>query len=487
MKSKKSTKQMISVGTLAVAFTTFSYLPTGRAELVYEPEISPAAPAAVRADDRSQMRTALQSSEKAQATVQAAQPVQQVQQVQAAQPQVQYVAPVQPVAVYSVTTPAQVAEAQVPAVQSGVSTSEAPQTEVQSLSKTELMRRERTRTELKNEDLLQERLEELRLRDEKRRTDQLLGAEGAAAQQGGTANLTNLNVAPAPEYIQGVVAPVTDHPGEVLVAPVPTSAQAQAPAPIQGSSVATYNGSPYTQGAQAQIIGAQSVTSAQALPAANDDHVRLSISPRAGVSIMNADSAFNVTGKYAAGVGLGMGISDNLSFEVGYTYAEYGVGLAGLNSFYTQEFSGSSDTYVLKQNVFDAGLKLSLLGQDSKFRPYVGAGAAYAKGYLNYPTTVSQFYQSFNSNFSPDYESSDFLGYLSAGFDAQVSKTISVGLNARFYKVLSNSENENLYYGSFYGGGYGGGAGVDPGKYQAGTQLAQSSFYSLLGNVTFSF
>jgi hypothetical protein len=158
MKSKKSTKQMISVGTLAVAFTTFSYLPTGRAELVYEPEISPAAPAAVRADDRSQMRTALQSSEKAQATVQAAQPVQQVQQVQAAQPQVQYVAPVQPVAVYSVTTPAQVAEAQVPAVQSGVSTSEAPQTEVQSLSKTELMRRERTRTELKNEDLLQERL-----------------------------------------------------------------------------------------------------------------------------------------------------------------------------------------------------------------------------------------------------------------------------------------------------------------------------------------
>ena len=37
------------------------------------------------------------------------------------------------------------------------------------------MRRERTREELKNEDILQERLEELRLRDEKRRTDQLLG------------------------------------------------------------------------------------------------------------------------------------------------------------------------------------------------------------------------------------------------------------------------------------------------------------------------
>ena len=49
------------------------------------------------------------------------------------------------------------------------------QPEVQSLSKTELMRRERTREELKNEDILQERLEELRLRDEKRRTDQLLG------------------------------------------------------------------------------------------------------------------------------------------------------------------------------------------------------------------------------------------------------------------------------------------------------------------------
>jgi outer membrane protein W len=341
------------------------------------------------------------------------------------------------------------------------------------------MRRERTRTELKNEDLLQERLEELRLRDEKRRTDQLLGAEGAAAaagqQQGGTANM---NVAPDALSVQGVVAPVTDHPGEVLNAPVPTQAQ--------GPNVAAYTASPYTPSAQAQIVGAQSVTAQQALPSSNDDHVKLSITPRAGVSIMNVDNAFTVSGKGAAGIGLGMGVTDNLSVEVGYTYAEYGIGLA--NSAYIQQmFTGTSDTYDLKQNVFDIGMKLDLVSSDSRFRPFIGGGAAYSKGYLNYPTSVTQLYQQYSPNFSPDFESSDFLGYLSAGFDAQVSKTIAVGLNLRYYKVFSDSENENLNYGSFYGSGYYGGGQVDQGKLLTGTQLAQSSFYSILGTVTFSF
>jgi outer membrane protein W len=339
------------------------------------------------------------------------------------------------------------------------------------------MRRERTRTELKNEDLLQERLEELRLRDEKRRTDQLLGAEGAGAaagqQLGGTANM---NVAPDALSVQGVVAPVTDHPGEVLNAPVPTAAQGQA----QGPNVAAYTASPYTPAAQAQIAGGQSITAQQAVPSADSDHTKFTISPRAGVSIMNVDNAFTVSGKGAAGVGLGMGVTDSLSVEVGYTYAEYGIGLA--NSAYIQQmYTGTSDTYDLKQNIFDIGLKMDLLSSDSRFRPYIGGGAAYSKGYLNYPTSVTQMYQAYNANFSPDFESSDFLGYLSAGFDAQVSKTVAVGLNFRYYKVFSDSENENLTYGSFYSGG------VDPGKLMTGTQLAQSSFYSILGNVSFSF
>jgi outer membrane protein W len=201
---------------------------------------------------------------------------------------------------------------------------------------------------------------------------------------------------------------------------------------------------------------------------------------------MNVDNAFTVSGKGAAGIGLGMGVTDNLSVEVGYTYAEYGIGLA--NSAYIQQmFTGTSDTYDLKQNVFDIGMKLDLVSSDSRFRPFIGGGAAYSKGYLNYPTSVTQLYQQYSPNFSPDFESSDFLGYLSAGFDAQVSKTIAVGLNLRYYKVFSDSENENLNYGSFYGSGYYGGGQVDQGKLLTGTQLAQSSFYSILGTVTFSF
>jgi outer membrane protein W len=478
MKSKKSWKQIISVGLAASVIASVGMLPVARGELVYEPEVSPAAPPAVRADDRDQMRTALQSSEKAKATVQSVQaaPAQQVQQVQMVQPvqpvqQVQ-AAPVQQL--YSVTTPAQVIAAPVAAPQA-VSATDAPQVDVQSLSKAELMRRERTRTELQNEDLLQERLEELRLRDEKRRTDQLLGQE-PGAQQAGEANMSV--AAPTAPTTQGVAAPITDHPGQYVAAPVPTQVQAT----NQGPEAAAYGN--YTPGAQAQIAGGQSVTTMSASDLDKDDHVKFSMSPHAGVSIMNTNSAFDVTGKVAAGFTLGMGISDNVTFELGYTYAQYGIGLGDSSSYGSYGYAGNTDTYQLNQNVFEAGLKLDLLGPDSKFRPFVGGGGGYAKSYLNFPSSVTQYYQTAGYN-NPDFDSSDFLGYVEAGFDAKISKQISVGMVAKYYKVLSDDENQNLNYGNFYSGSYGG--GMNPTQAIAGTQLAQSSFYSLLADVSFAF
>src|SRR4051812_40446870 len=139
---KRNNRTQIRMALGAGLLATLGLLPQARAELVYEPEgvseVSNNTPAQVRAEDRAATRDALEASERVQTTVQSTRLVSEPQ------------AAVQP--------------------------------EVQSQSRTELMRRERTRTELKNEDILQERLEELRLRDEKRRGQQLLG-DGTAAQQ----------------------------------------------------------------------------------------------------------------------------------------------------------------------------------------------------------------------------------------------------------------------------------------------------------------
>lgn len=498
-----SWEKLLSASALAALVTTLGILPQARGELVYEPEVSPQAPAQVRADDREQMRTALAASEKAQATVQAAQPVQQqvvVAPAPVAQPVYQQpvyqqpvyqqpvyqqpvyqqqqvaVAPVQQVAPAPVYAAPQaqvapiptVAQAQAPAPQ-GVSADGTPQTDVQSLSKTELMRRERTRTELKNEDLLEERLEELRLRDEKKRTDQLLGQD-PSLNNGGVQTVQS--VAPVSGLAtQGVVSPVTDHAGVQMAAPVSTVDQANAAAPQLVS--------PYTQAAQYQQASAQSVATSQVLPQEESHKSSISLVPHFGVSSMSSNSIFNVTSGFSAGADLDLPISDNVAFELGYSYNQYGVSTPEASSSYY--YGGYSPMYgsnlTLKQNVITAGVKAHVLGEDYRFRPYVAGGGGYAMASLNLPDTTLN---TMPTGYQPQSYSSDaFLAYIGVGFDASVAKNVSLGASFRYYDALSsNSSNSQVYYGY---------NSVNPTTAYTGASLSESSFYTFAGDCAFSF
>lgn len=454
---------VLGAGVLA----SLAMLPSARAELVYEPEVSPEAPTEVRAEDRAATRGALDASERAKNTVQVSRPI-----------------PAQAVAV-------PVAVQVQPQVQVAPPVQEVPATEVQSLSKTELMRRERTREELKNEDLLQERLEELRLRDEKRRTGQLLGDGSAAQAQPG--QYGEQSVAPIPGLAQPrsqwVVSPVTEHPGEAgaqpsadLVAPIPTAVQAQQYSAPKG---------PYTPAAQAQMD--QVGTSQASVSVTNGEEsgkAGFYIEPRAGVSSMSVNNGFDVKGHYAVGVSGGVNVSDNIAFEVGYTYSEYGVGFG--NSITNLYAPGTRfDQYTLKQNVIDASLKLYFLGQDSKLRPFVAGGFGYSMSYLNYPSNVVSVYQN-TPGFSQDYSSNAYLGSLAAGLDVRVSKSVSIGAQFKYYTVLSVTESNQVYYGAYTGAAGGALSGnafaaQDPAKQQTGASLAQSSFYTMTAGISFAF
>ena len=343
--------------------------------------------------------------------------------------------------------------------------------ETQNYTRSEILRRERQREELKNEDLLQQRLEELRLRDERRRTGDVLGQKDESSDSAASASSSPLSrqMGGAPQE-QVVVIPAVEQSGKSPVA------QLQTPA----SGLAT-----------------SSIASVVVPESGNSDAVSVSVSPKVGLSgFMGQAGYFDVRPRYSVGVGVELDASEHVSFGVDYIYNEFGVAMASSNpwAIYRQRMSGNFggtpfETLAMKQNLVDASLKLYMLSRDSKIRPFISAGAAYSKSYMNFDSRIlSDMAAAYGTNISPDYEVSGFLGSLGTGLEVRIGRHVSVGAQFKYYTVLSARENTQFsnYYNAFYPGMSGAGA-VGNDTMIAGGSLARSSFYSILGNVAFSF
>jgi hypothetical protein len=439
----------------AIVIIMIVVLPRAKGELIYDTADSPA-----KVDDRESLRQVLTTSEKAQQTLQA--------RPAAVTDPVEATAPI-PVPQQALTAP--------------VVTS-APATEdVQNFSKTELLRRERVREEVKNEDILQERLEELRLRDEKRRTDQLLSAQPNSDQ--GVAPDSGVP-APAVGGVQteGVVAPITERPGQPGTAPLPPGAG-------QSSASAGYGQQDQWTTSSTSAVGVS--TTDYSNTQAGSQKTQFSLGGEFGLASMSNVPGYNVNAHYSAGVKLGVTVSDNIVFLLGYRYSQYGIAVQPGSPYpdvpYGYSIAGQSqETFNLNQNVFELGLRLYVLGQDSRFRPFVGAGGGYAKSYLNYPSSVVGALNTYGGNsFSQDYESSQFLGNLNVGVDVKVSPTVALTAAFNYYDVLSSSENQPLNSYAFYGYSPGYYPGFNYSKAVAGGSLAQANFYMLTGGVSFLF
>lgn len=317
-------------------------------------------------------------------------------------------------------------------------------------SRTEMMRRQRVREEIQNEDALTERLESLRLRDERARTGTITSGWDSAEA----------------------------HPqGPAYVAPMQTET-------VTRTTVSNHE-------------------TVEALTKSSDDYrepehdnTRIYVQGRGGVAMMSANGeGYDVNSRYSLGVGLGFVVTSNLSVEAGYSFNEYGVSMGypyGYPTYGNYNYNGNStgdETIAMKQNVVDLGLKLHVLGVDSRVRPYVSAGAAYAKSYVNFDEKyLQQYNQAYgNTNAYPDYELSQFLGYLGTGLDVRLSRVVSISGNFRYYGVFSSRENQPLNsYPGYYGGGYSSYA-ANPQVQQAGGSLAGRGFYTLGAGLTFVF
>jgi len=396
---------------------------------------------------------------------QAAEPV----QVVAVKPQ-QVIVPAQAYPVQPIVVAAPQVAPQAPAADAGA----------ERTTRTELVRRERMREELRNEDMLQERLEELRLQDEKRRTNQVLGVAVDAVPGQQLPLLAN----GAPAQPVAVQTAVTE---QVVSVPVTDRLGAS-----QASAVSA-----------AQLSDAASVS--------GDEPATLRLTPRGGLSTFSTAAAQNpylLQSRYTVGAGVDVGVSDHLTFELGYSFSEYGVALNSATALgltpilgaggYGFSYDSNSSTGALKQNVVDAGLKVHLLGRQSKLRPFIGGGASYARSYLNYDARIVDYLQKIGfGGFSPDYDLTQFLANASAGMELQLSKSVVVGLTYKYYTVLSARQNQDLYNPALYGaypaaayayGPYAGAASLAQlDKQYVGGSLSNASFYSIMGTIGFSF
>lgn len=414
-----------------------------------------------RVEDRSQTREILTSAEKARTTAElpAAQPVQEQTIIVA--PKTVAPAAAAPAPVYQ-PAPAPQTTYMVPAPATTNTTITATQSlenapildsntaPTENLSRAELLRRERMRRELQNEDLLQTRLEELRLREEDARTKKLLGD-------------SSMNEEPAP------AAPMT--------APMETQVIGQGqPATVDSTTV--QSASP--------VVVEQNVNTELKAETPDEEKVRLSVMPRFGIPGTASSTTYTMYGRYTLGIGMGMGVSDNLDVVLGYDYSEMGVGLQTNNpmikSYQSNYGAYNAETMAFRQNMIDTGLKLHLMGPESKFRPFVGGGMAYSWGYLNYDT---QFLALMNNSVQ-DYQLQQFYGTLAAGFDVRVSKSLSIGAQFKYYAVLSSRQNQQLNNAAFFAPTYWSWAASQEQQYVGGS-LARTSMYSLTAGASFYF
>ncbi|MEW6056307.1 MAG: outer membrane beta-barrel protein [Bdellovibrionota bacterium] len=336
------------------------------------------------------------------------------------------------------------------------------------LSKSEMMRRQRMREELKNEDLLTQKLEELRLKDEMKRTEHLTnGISGVEKTQ-------KEPVAPLDEQRIGSAAQ-------------PQTIQAN-PA-LQNTSAVGINGAPVAT-SSAAVVESE-------IEEDEEDPRQVSITPRGGLSSITG-SMYDVESKYSLGAGISVDVTDYIAFTGGYTYSEYRFG-AGNTLYYPVGFN---NTYLQRlqfnDNVIDLGARLYVLDSRSRVRPFVGAGGAYRRGYVNYDDRTKQFLKGMNAYDGQDVNISGFAGYLETGVEFKLTKSIALSGAFRYFNIFSSTQSHPVNPNAFLGPngyGYGYAYNAAPGYYgynndsrsRAGNALAGNNFFQLMGGITVSF
>lgn len=317
------------------------------------------------------------------------------------------------------------------------------------ISTSEMLRRQRMREELKNEDRLSQKLEELRLQDEMKRVDQM------------TAGTEKNSKAKAPEEEKIKEEKI--------------------------GSVALVEQSSEKISKPADISPSQSVAAVEEKKKIEEDKIenRISVTPRGGFSSIR-DSKFEITSKYAAGLTIGVDLSDYFAIEAGYTYSAYSVS-AGNAYYYDPYFMTlRQQSLNMNQHLIDLGLRVNVLGDRYRIKPFVTGGFGYYRTSINLDDTTLGYVRQYNPNLANDYVISGFDGSIGGGVEFKITKNISLTGLFKYYGILTSTQSNPISSAAFVNPGSSTSNSGDS-RLQASESLSKDAFYSLQGGVTISF
>ncbi|MGE4233351.1 MAG: outer membrane beta-barrel protein [Bacteriovoracia bacterium] len=331
-------------------------------------------------------------------------------------------------------------------------------------SPSQIIRKQRIQEELKNEALAAEKLEELRLRDELKRREELF-------------NSVKKEEPKKEEEIQ------TEHiqAEEMIEEPVSRVEKSKRE---EKQTVAT----------------SSSLTASTIEEEKASSDMRFTLTPRAGVSLISG-SIYDIQSQSALGFDIGVDLTDYFAITGGYTYSQYGLTAgSSIYSPYGYQTSGLRELQ-FNDNQIDVGGRLNFTPVKSKVRPFIGAGAGYRRGYVNYDNNTQQYLSRFGQYASQDVEISGFNGNLNTGLEFRLTDHVSVTGMFKFIHMFTTSQsapvnpnafaNQNVYYNGMYYNTAGYYAGpynyTDNVKNQVGDALVRNNIYNVSVGLTIGF
>lgn len=317
------------------------------------------------------------------------------------------------------------------------------------LSKAENLRRHRMRAELKNEDLLTQKLEELRLKEEMKRTEELL------------AQKTDLSAHP-----QAVAMTMTSPP-----------VQEQAVGSFQQEQSATV--------ANAQI---EAELKNQAVDSEATEQTHYSFIPKVGLSGITS-SNYDLQSQYSFGLGVQVDLIPQLVLAGSYTFSNYTLG-AGKAVYFPMGFNANAlQRLGMDDHLVDIGLRWYAM-KGTKVKPFIGAGLAYRRGFVNYDARTQAYVRQFDPIGAQDVQIIGMANTIELGLDVELSKRFALTGSFKYFNMLTSRQSSPLNPNAFvnpntamYYQNYGPLSDINGNKTSTSTELSGNNFYQLMFGV----
>jgi hypothetical protein len=268
---------------------------------------------------------------------------------------------------------------------------------------------------------------------------------------------------------------------EAEVEEIPSSMASDEPVAVSESSLASANEDSYREEAKAakapttaekpsSFDNISTVRNTYGVNTEEKASLKVYLAPFAGMSSLTGNTTADATPRYAAGANVGLLISSNMMLDASYTYSEQNLSNPRYNT--TSGIllgTGVANVFGLKQNAFDAGVKLFFLGRESRFRPFFGGGMGYTKSYLNYTANYQQALGN-QAQYLNDFVTNQITGFGEIGaefaFTRSIVATAMFKLNGVFSSNTSASDASTTQ-------------NYDASKLEVGNSLSRTASYTV--------